>query len=78
GYKIPNGFLFKYISCPNHFGEMVEWFGFALMMGQLPAYAFALWTIVNLMPRALDHHRWYREKFADYPKERNAVVPFIL
>ncbi|MBK7148078.1 MAG: DUF1295 domain-containing protein [Bacteroidetes bacterium] len=78
GYKIPKGFLFNYISCPNHFGEMVEWFGFALLLGQLPAYAFALWTIVNLMPRALDHHKWYHEKFSDYPTNRRAVIPFTL
>ena len=27
GYKIPDGELFKFISCPNHFGEIIEWFG---------------------------------------------------
>ena len=25
GYKIPKGFLFKYISSPNLFGEIIEW-----------------------------------------------------
>lgn len=78
GYKIPVGGLFKYISCPNHFGEMVEWLGFAVMVGSIPAWSFAVWTVVNLTPRALDHHKWYSEKFADYPKERKAVIPFIL
>ena len=78
GYKIPQGFLFKYISCPNLFGEMIEWFGFALMIGSLAAYSFPLWTIVNLLPRALDHHKWYHQKFADYPKERMAVIPGVL
>ena len=29
-YHIPKGFLFNYISCPNYFSEIVEWFGFAL------------------------------------------------
>jgi 3-oxo-5-alpha-steroid 4-dehydrogenase 1 len=78
GYKIPKGFLFNYISCPNLFGEMVEWIGFGIMINSLPAYSFPIWTIVNLLPRALDHHKWYLQKFADYPKERKAVVPGVL
>lgn len=78
GYKIPTGFLFSYISCPNHFGEIIEWIGFAVMIGTLPAWSFPLWTCVNLIPRTLDHHKWYHEKFPDYPKERRAVIPFVL
>lgn len=78
GYKIPKGFLFEYISCPNHFGEIIEWIGYAIMMHALPGYSFALWTAVNLIPRTLDHHRWYLEKFADYPKNRKAVIPGVL
>jgi hypothetical protein len=78
GYKIPTGFLFKYISCPNHFGEIIEWTGYAIMFGALPGWSFTLWTFVNLVPRTLDHHKWYHNKFADYPKERKAVIPFIL
>lgn len=77
-YKIPVKGLFAYISCPNHFGEIIEWSGFAIMTWSLPGLSFALWTMVNLIPRALQHHRWYKEKFADYPPERKAVIPFIL
>jgi 3-oxo-5-alpha-steroid 4-dehydrogenase 1 len=78
GYKIPTGFLFRYISCPNHFGEIIEWFGFAFMIGTMPAWSFAIWTFVNLVPRTLDHHRWYKQNFPNYPKVRKAVFPFIL
>lgn len=78
GYKIPQGGLFKYISCPNLFGEMIEWSGYAILVWSLPALGFAVWTVVNLLPRALDHHKWYLSKFPDYPKERKALVPFIL
>lgn len=78
GYKIPMGFLFRYVSCPNLFGEMIEWLGFACLVGALPGYSFFIWTAVNLIPRALDHHKWYLTKFPDYPKERSAVFPFIL
>lgn len=78
GYSIPRGGLFEKISCPNHFGEILEWGGFALMTWCLPAFAFFIWTTANLAPRALAHHRWYREQFADYPKARKALIPHLL
>jgi 3-oxo-5-alpha-steroid 4-dehydrogenase 1 len=78
GYKIPLGGLFKFVSCPNMLGEMVEWLGFAIMVGSFPAWSFALWTAVNLIPRTLDHHKWYLQKFSNYPRERKAVIPFLL
>jgi hypothetical protein len=78
GYVIPRGGLFERISCPNLFGEIVEWFGFALMCWNLPALSFAIWTAANLIPRALSHHAWYRGHFPDYPQARRAVIPFVL
>ncbi|KKK64015.1 hypothetical protein LCGC14_2988470, partial [marine sediment metagenome] len=52
GYAIPKGGLFNYISCPNFFGEILEWTGFAIMTWSPAALAFALWTYVNLITRA--------------------------
>lgn len=78
GYKIPQGFLFKYISCPNLFGEIIEWLGFALMCNHLAAWSFFIWTFSNLAPRAFDHHKWYKQKFENYPKERKALIPFVV
>ena len=78
GYKIPQGWLFSYISCPNMFGELIEWGGFAILCWNLPALAFLVWTMANLLPRALAHHQWYKQKFSDYPAERKAVVPFLV
>jgi hypothetical protein len=77
-YAVPHGGLFEFVSCPNLFGEIVEWSGFALMCWNLPALSFAVWTAANLVPRAISHHRWYRQHFADYPAARRAVIPFIL
>lgn len=78
GYKIPHGFLYRYISCPNFFGEMTQWTGFAIMAWNLPALSFCIWTIANVLPRALKHHQWYVRQFPDYPSERRAVFPFLL
>ena len=30
GYKIPRGWLYNYISCPNYFGEILIWTGWAI------------------------------------------------
>ena len=78
GYVVPRGPLFRWLSCPNYFGEIVEWTGFALASWSPGGLLFALWTAANLVPRAIHHHRWYRAKFADYPRSRRAVMPFLL
>lgn len=77
-YAIPQGGLFRFISCPNFMGEIMEWGGFALLTWCLPTLSFFVWTAVNLIPRALDHHKWYKNYFPDYPKNRKAVVPFLI
>ena len=77
-YAVPTGGLYRWISCPNYLGEMVEWLGWALATWSLAGVAFALFTVANLMPRALEHHRWYRRTFSDYPSSRRAVVPGVL
>ncbi|KAI3636722.1 hypothetical protein MIR68_004989 [Amoeboaphelidium protococcarum] len=92
-YFIPYGFLYNYVSCPNYFGEIIEWTGFAVQVCSLtasdigslynvltlPALSFVLWTIANLGPRALQTHRWYQDKFRkSYPKSRKALVPIII
>ena len=78
GYIIPQGGMYKYISCPNYFGEMIEWLGFSIMTLSFPALIFFIWTIANLFPRALATHNWYHNNFDDYPENRKAVIPFII
>jgi hypothetical protein len=78
GYQIPHGWLFEHVSCPNLFGELVEWLGYAVLCWNLPALAFLVWTAANLVPRALSHHRWYRTQFPGYPEDRKAILPYVL
>ena len=76
-YKIPYGGLYRWISCPNYFSEIIEWIGWAIATWSLPGLAFALWTMANLVPRARANHTWYHEHFPDYPGERKALIPGI-
>ena len=78
GYVIPKGKLFNYVSCPNFLGEIIEWLGFAIMTLNPGSLSFLIWTICNLIPRSIAHHKWYQENFENYPKKRKAVVPYFL
>ena len=77
GYKIPYGGFYRWVSCPNYLGEIIEWTGFAIATWNLPGLAFMLFTTANLFPRAFSHHRWYLKKFPDYPRDRKAILPFV-
>jgi 3-oxo-5-alpha-steroid 4-dehydrogenase 1 len=74
---VPHGGGYRFVSSPNYLGEILEWAGWAVAAWSPAGAAFAAYTIANLAPRAADHHRWYRERFPDYPPARRALVPFV-
>ena len=78
GYHIPNSFLYKYLSAPNYFGEIIEWLGWAVLTWSISGLVFLIWVIANLFPRAISHHKWYLNKFEDYPKNRKAIIPGVI
>lgn len=71
--------MFELVSGANFLGEIIEWGGFAIAAGGLPSLAFALFTALNIGPRAVNHHNNYLEKFkGEYPTDRKAIIPFLL
>ncbi|KAI0696670.1 3-oxo-5-alpha-steroid 4-dehydrogenase-domain-containing protein [Cerioporus squamosus] len=90
-YAIPHGALYRFISYPNYFCEWAEWLGFALAAAPAPSFAslatftatvtppwiFFLNEVWLMLPRAYKGHKWYHNRFPDYPKERKAVIPFV-
>lgn len=78
-YRIPQGGLFKYVSNPSYLTELLSFTGFAIATWSLGAVFVLLVSAANLIPRAFQIHKWYREKFGDeYPKDRKVLIPFIL
>ena len=51
-HYIPRGGMFKYVSSANYYGEITEWFGYAILTWSLPGAIFCMWTFANLAPRA--------------------------
>jgi len=76
-YKIPRGGLFEFVSGANFAAEILEWLGFGLACCSVSGVTFALFTFLNTAPRGVAHHKWYLEKFEDYPKNRKGVIPFV-
>jgi len=74
-YGIPGGGLFRWVSSPQYLGEIIQWFGWALLTGTLAGLVFALFTIANLLPRAVANQHWYKSQFSDYPAERKILLP---
>ena len=57
GYGVPSGGAFRFISCPNYLGEILEWTGWAVATWSLGGLAFCVFTVANLVPRARSNHR---------------------
>ena len=78
GYRIPYGGGYRWVSSPNYLGELLTWIGFAVASWSPAGLSFVVMTAANLVPRALSNHRWYQREFADYPRERKAILPYLL
>ncbi|CAH1153635.1 unnamed protein product [Phaedon cochleariae] len=78
----PNGFpltkLFDLVSCPNYTYEVGAWIGFSLLTSCIPAALFTFAGFYQMAVWALGKHRNYKKEFPDYPKQRKAIIPFIL
>lgn len=76
-YRIPSGGLFRWVTNASYFAELVFWSGFALFTWSPAGIYILAISAANLVPRAITTHRWYRERFADYPRGRRILVPFL-
>lgn len=77
-YRIPSGGLFKYVTNPSYFTELLSFTGFAIATWSPGALFVLLVSAANLVPRAFQVHQWYRDKFRDYPQERKVLIPYLL
>ncbi|XP_021355098.1 steroid 5-alpha-reductase DET2-like isoform X1 [Mizuhopecten yessoensis] len=77
GYYIPYGGLFELVTCPNYFGELVEWLGWAIATWSLPGLVWCLFSAATFVPRSQHNHKWYKQQFELYPRNRKALIPYI-
>lgn len=78
-HLLPKGGLFKYLSSPHMTCEVAMYAALFILLHQNTSYIYCLaWVVTNQFSNALLTHRWYKETFSDYPKERKAFIPFLI
>ncbi|KAI9596889.1 3-oxo-5-alpha-steroid 4-dehydrogenase-domain-containing protein [Syncephalis fuscata] len=75
--RIPYGFGFGLVSCPNYTFELLAWAAYALFTSSWAAWFFFAVSFGQIYLWAIKKHKAYRREFPDYPRNRKALIPFI-
>jgi len=70
--------MFNMVSCPNYTYEALAWFSFSVMTQCAPALIFNAVGLYQMSVWAIGKHTAYKKEFPNYPKDRRAIVPYIL
>ncbi|KII89682.1 hypothetical protein PLICRDRAFT_39817 [Plicaturopsis crispa FD-325 SS-3] len=76
--KIPYGYGFSLVSCPNYLFESLGWLSVAVLTGSWVAWGFLALSTAQMGQWALKKHALYKKDFGkEYPRGRKAMIPFI-
>ncbi|OUM67001.1 hypothetical protein PIROE2DRAFT_66019 [Piromyces sp. E2] len=77
--KIPYGYGFNHVTCPNYFFETLAWVAICLLTGSISSYIFTIVAFAQMYQWAVKKRRNYIKEFGDsFPKQRTAIIPFLL
>ncbi|KFK40072.1 hypothetical protein AALP_AA3G326600 [Arabis alpina] len=78
-YVIPHGDWFRMVSSPHYLAEIVLYLGLLIANGGTDITIWLLFGFVvgNLTLAAGETHRWYLQKFENYPANRHALFPYV-
>jgi len=78
--KIPYGYGFNIVTCPNYFFETLAWLAICLLTGSISSWLFTIVAFAQMYEWAVKKRRNYIKEFGDaFPKnKRTAIIPFLL
>uniref|UniRef100_A0A6N2LLK7 3-oxo-5-alpha-steroid 4-dehydrogenase C-terminal domain-containing protein n=1 Tax=Salix viminalis TaxID=40686 RepID=A0A6N2LLK7_SALVM len=77
-YVIPCGDWFEIVSSPHYLAEIVIYAGVVFASGgDLTIWLLFGFVVSNLIFAAAETHKWYLQKFDNYPSNRVAIIPFV-
>lgn len=79
-HSIPRGSLFDTISCPHYFAEILIYLSMCIIFNgkSMTWLMVCCFVILNQIVVGLFNHQWYHDTFKDYPKNRKAIIPYLL
>jgi len=78
-HYLPKKGMYKYVTSANYLGEIMEWFGFAILTWSWAAALFFWFSCCNLVPRSNSIWHKYKEMFADEfdEKKLKRIIPYV-
>ena len=71
--------VFSSLLDPKFYTTIINEPGYLFAPNLSPPWIFFISEILLMLPRAYRGHQWYKSKFGDsYPRQRRAVIPFVL
>lgn len=78
-HQIPKGGYFDLVSSPHLFFEMIMYLClWIIVWGNTTWPAVVIWVVSNQIETSFLSHWWYKETFRNYPKQRKAIIPYLL
>ncbi|PWN30730.1 hypothetical protein BDZ90DRAFT_22286 [Jaminaea rosea] len=76
--KIPRGFAFELVSCPNYLFETIAWLSITILTASPAAALFSAVSVGQMAIWAAKKHRNYKKEFGkEYPRGRKAMFPLV-
>ncbi|OLY85233.1 putative enoyl reductase [Smittium mucronatum] len=75
--KIPYGYGFDMVSCPNYLFEILSWLSYAIISPSYFTWLFIIVSSAQMYLWAVKKHKAYKKEFPNYPKSRKALFPYI-
>jgi len=77
-YTIPSQGMFRFVTMPHYFFELIAWLGIAVVLQHSNAFLVFFSMCSYLAGRSVATTQWYKSKFdKDFPSDRKHLVPFI-
>ncbi|XP_061400967.1 polyprenol reductase [Musca vetustissima] len=78
-HLLPSGGFFQVVSSPHMLFEILMYVSLLGIVGKSFTWKLVvIWVFSNQVMNALLTHKWYKENFKNYPKQRKALIPFLL